>query len=321
MLPVPLSMLPALSPAAAKAVDVSPTEIIERWLASVSANTRRSYAYWLVSFQRWAMPAAAAPEDALRLLCSAGPGPAHGLVEGWRDMLLEKLAPGTVGGACAALSSLLRACRKAGLATFSLERIAPKRERVQDRSGPPRHDVVLLLGHVDGLAAKGDKRAVRDAALLRLLACCGLRRAEAAGLDVADVDLERGLVWPRRKGFKQRAATSVSTNTVAALRAWLAVRGSEAGPLFCRLDRARAGVARISGEAVRCVARDRSRAAGVRVVVRPHGLRHAGATFLAEHASLDQLMAFGAWKSLSSASAYLDSVDGTRAKALAIVDA
>src|SRR6478752_2032298 len=47
-------------------------------------------------------------------------------------------------------------------------------------------------------------RALRDRALLELMYACGLRASEAIGLDVADVDLEDGLLRAQGKGSKER---------------------------------------------------------------------------------------------------------------------
>lgn len=87
---------------------------------------------------------------------------------------------------------------------------------------------------------------VRDTALLRLLGDCGLRIAEATGLDVGDVDLERReLVVQHGKGDKKRSI-SVTKSAAEALAVWirrrrpLAVRGERAVLLnvgrYCRAD-------------------------------------------------------------------------------------
>ena len=81
---------PALSPAAAKALDITPSEIIARWLANLSPAALRSYKRALRSFCGWALADADAnPERALQLLVEAGCGPAHSLVTEWRDHLLS----------------------------------------------------------------------------------------------------------------------------------------------------------------------------------------------------------------------------------------
>jgi len=87
------------------------------------------------------------------------------------------------------------------------------------------------------------RAAVRDRALLTLGFAAALRRSELVGLDVVDVRfVPKGLLVRIRRGktdqeghgrdvgvFRGRRAT---TCPVRALRAWLFVRGREAGPLF-----------------------------------------------------------------------------------------
>jgi hypothetical protein len=63
-----------------------------------------------------------------------------------------------------------------------------------------------------------------------------------------------------------------------------------------------------------------ARRAGLRAVVRPHGLRHAAASFVAQKASLSELMACGGWASLSAAKRYIDAHAVDRQKALAILE-
>lgn len=318
------SLLPALSPAAAKALDTNPAEIIQRWIASVSPDARRAYQRALSRFTQWAMPGAENPQDGLELLCRSGAGGAHELLAGWRDELLQKLAPGSVAGQLSAIGSLLRACRRAGLITFTIEGVAPRRERVEDRRGPRRADVERLLAHVDELAAQGDRRAIRDAAILRCLYCCAMRRGEVAGLRLEDVSLDAAdgaTVSPRRKGARTRQPLGVSERTAAAIAAWLAVRGPEDGALFFRLDRDHGDREHLTGESLRHLLKQRANAAGIKAVCRPHGLRHSSASELARRGSLDELMSLGGWRSLSAASAYLDRRDENRRRALALVDA
>jgi integrase len=269
------------------------------------------------------MPESVNPHDGLALLCRSGSGPAHELLASWRDHLLATLAPGTVASGISAIASLLRCCRRAGLVAFTIEGIAPKRERVQDRRGPRRADVERLVGHVDELAALGHRRAVRDAAILRCLYCCAMRRGEVAGLRFPeDVNLDApdgATVSPRRKGARTRQPLGVSERTAVAIASWIAVRGSEPGALFHRTDR-RDQRGHLTGESIRHLLAMRAREARIKAPCRPHGMRHSSASELARRGSLDELMSLGGWKSLSAASAYLDKRDENRRRALALVD-
>ncbi len=322
----PLALLPALTRAAAEAAAVDPQTLIRRWLDSKSPTARRTYRRALLRFAAWAIEGGEhSPEDGMRLLVESGPGPAHSMVERWRDELLEQgLAPGTVAGQCTALASLVRCCRRAGLCSWSLEGVAPRAERRHDRSGPRRGDVERLVAFVDDAAEHANtaarrRRAVRDAAVLRLLYSAGLRRSEAAQLRVEDVDLSAPCVRPRRKGKREREAVSISAGTAAALHRWLELRGTTPGWLFTRTDRGDDSVP-IAGETIRRLLSAWAARAGLRGTIRPHGLRHSGATEVAAHGTLAQLMSYGGWRSMSSASQYLDKREEERAAALAVVD-
>ena len=310
-----------LTTAASQAADVDPQTIVRRWLDAKSPSARRTYAAALRLFASWAIEQTdVEPHVALRVLCEAGPGAAHSMAERWRDsMLAAGLSTGTVAGRCAALSSLVGCCRRAGLVSWSLEGIAPRVEQRHDRSGPRRHEVQRLVEFVDAQAAAGDRQAVRDAAVIRLLFCAGLRRAEATQLRLEDVDLAAGTVSPRRKGKRERNRVSITAGTVEAIRRWVQVRGDAAGWLFVRTDRADESRP-LSGESVRRLLRSWAAHAGVRATIRPHGLRHSGATEVAARGSLAALMSYGGWSSMTSASRYLDKREQHRVEALELVE-
>lgn len=73
--------------------------------------------------------------------------------------------------------------------------------------------------------------AVRNRALIGLLLDTGIRRAEAAGIKLADVDLENSDLTVIGKGNKQRRVP-YSTSVKVLLAEWIALRGQEDGELF-----------------------------------------------------------------------------------------
>jgi integrase/recombinase XerC len=313
-----------LSPAAAKAINLDPREIVQRWLSGLAAGSRVIYARALRNFTAWALPAATDSEEGLRLLCSAGAAGSFGLLVGWRDSQ-QGLAPNTIASNISAITSLLRVARRCGLIDFVVDGVAPVRERVQDRSGPALGDVQRMVATIDDAAVGGLPRAVRDAAIVRLLFCCAMRRNEVCTLQLADVNLDHPdgpQVRALRKGHRQRKPVLISTNTAAAIARWVEVRGQEPGPLFYRLDRDVAAQDRrpLQGQALAGVVGAWARAAGIRVRVRCHGLRHSAASEAARRGSLAELQALGSWRSLSSAGAYIDERQDVRRRALAIVD-
>lgn len=223
--------------------------IIGRWIASVSEDARRAYRRALSTFTTWAMPDATDPHQGLQLLCGAGAGGAHELLAGWRDHLLELgRAPGTVAGQVSAIASLLRCCRRAGLVAFQVDGIAPRRERAKDRRVPARAEVERLLAHVDELAAAGDRRAIRDAAVLRCLYCAEMKRGDITKMTLAS--------WSRMR---------LPNTTAAAISAWLAVRGVKPGAMFYRLDRD-SERKHLTGESIRASLEQWCKGAGIQTV-------------------------------------------------------
>jgi len=123
-----------------------------------------------------------------------------------------------------------------------------------------------------------DFSACRDHAILELLYSSGLRLSELVGLNIADIDLQQGLVVVLGKGNKQRMLP-VGSKAVAAIQHWLTVRGqtkTDDQALFIGV-RGR----RMSPQLVR----ERVRQAGARDLgqhLHPHMLRHSFASHILE---------------------------------------
>src|SRR3989440_5984921 len=110
-------------------------------------------------------------------------------------------SPATIHRKAACLRSFYRHLRREGVLesdpTASLS--APRRGRKLPQ--------VLSRGEIDRLLDQPrghDPSALRDRALLELMYACGLRASEAIGLEVADVDVEDGVLRARGKGSKER---------------------------------------------------------------------------------------------------------------------
>jgi site-specific recombinase XerD len=114
----------------------------------------------------------------------------------------------------------------------------------------------------------------RDDAVLELLYGSGLRVSELCGIDVAALDLDRGLVIVLGKGAKERMVP-MSDPAVAALRAWLPVRSEMVGG-------ADPGVVFVNRRLKPLTPRDVRRVLDRRspTMTHPHALRHSFATHL-----------------------------------------
>ncbi len=121
----------------------------------------------------------------------------------------------------------------------------------------------------------------RDRAILELLYGCGLRVAELCGLDVDDVDLDRGRVRVLGKGGKERELP-LGDQAADALEAYLReARGAMGMPgeralLFNRRAK------RLSTRDARSVVARYRHAIGADRQMSPHTLRHSFATHLLE---------------------------------------
>jgi integrase/recombinase XerD len=146
----------------------------------------------------------------------------------------------------------------------------------------PLDDVLAL---VEAAGFDGTPKAVRDQALLEFLYGTGARIGEAVGLDLDDLDLERGTVLLHGKGGKDRVVP-VGGFAREAISAYL-VRGR---PTFAAASRAgRGGSAalfvnsrggRLSRQSAWTILRTSAERAGLRVAIGPHTLRHSFATHL-----------------------------------------
>jgi integrase/recombinase XerC len=246
-------------------VEADPAEgLLAAFLSGRSDCTRRAYSQDLDDFQRFL--GVGKVSEAAHLLLSRGHGDANALALAWRANLREReLQAATINRRLAALRSLVQLARK-------LEVKNVRAESYRDTRGPGRRGVRLLLDEVE---RRRDKKALRDRAALRLLYDLGLRRSEVVALDVDDLDLDAGTVAVLGKGRTQKTSLTLPEPTKAALQKWLEARGTEMGPLFINLDRARKGC-RLTGTSLYRIVRRLGEKVGLRV--RPHGLRHTAIT-------------------------------------------
>jgi integrase/recombinase XerD len=183
----------------------------------------------------------------------------------------------TIHRKAACLRSFYRHLRREGVVdgdpTASLT--APRRGRKLPQ--------VLTRGEVDRLLScpsGTEPTDLRDRALLELMYACGLRASEAIGLDVADVDVEEGVLRARGKGAKERVVP-VGRAAREATRRYLE-RGRPA--LVGVRPEARLFVnfrgAALTRQGLYKIVRRHALAAGLEDRMSPHTLRHTFATHL-----------------------------------------
>ncbi|WP_300271366.1 tyrosine recombinase XerC [Halomonas sp.] len=147
----------------------------------------------------------------------------------------------------------------------------------QPRHLPSPVDVDRLARFLD-TPHDGSPLAVRDQAMLELLYSSGLRLAELAGLDLADLRGERVRVLG--KGAKPRQVP-VGSRARAALSAWLGIRATLAADGERALFVGRGGH-RLGHRAIQQRLAREARRRGLDEHLHPHRLRHSFASHLLE---------------------------------------
>jgi site-specific recombinase XerD len=194
-----------------------------------------------------------------------------------RSRLAERYRPATVNKTLAAVRGVLKEAWRLNLMP------ADDYHRAVDLRGVSSHTLprgrALSTGEIRALfvtcAEDRSPAGARDAAMLALLYGAGMRRQEVVQLDLDDVDIETGAVTIRAaKGRKDRIAYT-SNGSLAALQAWVAVRGPEPGSLFVPVaKRGKITVRRMIPHAIYKMVGKRARQAGVKAFS-PHDLRRS----------------------------------------------
>lgn len=246
---------------------------VERYLETYSYATAKQYRRDLADFAvfRGATDAAAA----IDAVCSGTSAAGHDAALGYRTYLLGRgLAPATIARRLAALRSVLKVARTLGRMDWALEVDSPRSETYRDTRGPGldgwRRLRALAVSEATSAAGR------RNLAMVLMLHDLALRRAELVAIDLADLDLPGGTVAIVGKGKREPVRLTMPRAIMAALAEWLKDRGSAAGPLFPRLDRA--GQGRLTGEGLAGILDELGRRAGLGRKLRPHGLRHQAIT-------------------------------------------
>jgi integrase len=246
---------------------------------SLAENTRRAYQSDLRHFEVWGGSLPASPETVAAYLA------AHADCLSVTT-LIRHLASLSKAHQARGLSNPMRS----ELVRATLRGIKRKRRRTALQAKPLLRDDLLLV-----LDAMGnDLKDLRDRAILLIGFAAALRRSELVALDVADVEhVRHGIVLHLRRsktdqdGQGHNIAIPYGRSRwcpVACLDAWLSASGITESAMFRPVDRhARVHNARLSGEAVSIVVRERVAAAGLDPIgYSGHSLRAGLATSAAQ---------------------------------------
>lgn len=141
----------------------------------------------------------------------------------------------------------------------------------------------LTPGEIGALlnTCAGDETAAgaRDAAIIALLYGAGLRRSEAAALDLIHYNSVTGELKVRGKGDAERLVP-LEAGVMAAINDWISVRGSSENPLLCPVRKGgKIDLRRMSAQAIYDSLSKRAIAAGI-PALSPHDLRRTFASDL-----------------------------------------
>jgi site-specific recombinase XerD len=193
-----------------------------------------------------------------------------------REQLVARdLAPATVNLTLAALRGVAKEAWNLGLMTAEeyarVKSVKPARgSRLPAGRSASRGELAAIL---DACAGDPSLAGVRDAAMIALLYAGGLRRAELAGLEVADwTAVSAELKVRHGKGNKQRIIY-LTPGAAQLLQDWLTVRGPYVGRLFVSINKGGKLQGRgLTAQAVYNVVSKRATQAGI-PALSPHDMR------------------------------------------------
>jgi integrase/recombinase XerC len=178
------------------------------------------------------------------------------------------------------------------------------------RPAPLKVDEVMKLLRTS-LAGRTDAAQRRDNAIMELFYASGMRRAELAGVRLADVDLAERTIRVTGKGNKERLVV-INRAAAEAIEAYLRVRQRSADPA---LFLGRGGKA-LTPKHVWRIFRDIYRVSGIQKHASPHTLRHSFATHLVENGvDLETVRELLGHESLATTGVYLQLAMGHKRRA------
>lgn len=155
-----------------------------------------------------------------------------------RARLRGEFAPATANKILSVLRGVLRRARDEGLMREQDFQAAASLDGFKSAAGA--EPVVVVTDEVVGRlrdACGADAGGLRDRALLELFLCTGMRRAEAAHLDVHDYDATSGALTIRGERPEYSRRAGLGREGRRAIAAWLGLRAEKKGPLLMPVDR------------------------------------------------------------------------------------
>jgi integrase/recombinase XerC len=218
---------------------------------------------------------------------------------------LKGKSKATMARKLSALRTFFKYLQRRGVLEQNPARLAPTPKA--DKPLPRFLTVDEVFHLLERVGGETSFRSRRDRAILELFYSAGVRLSELAGLKMADLDLDEGLVRVWGKGAKERLAF-LGKPALVALKGYLPEREQflhKKSLTTTALFLNNRGTGLSSRQIARVVGRW-SRLAGLSGSLTPHGLRHSFATHLMEgQADLRAVQELLGHTSISSTQRYL----------------
>lgn len=240
------------------------------------------------------------------------------LAEYQKALLDGGYLPNSINVKIASIKALVNYAYSLEACSYTLDKVkALSPEVYRDTKGTSVTNMAQILAAPDTSTLKGK----RDAALLRLLWDCGLRRAEAVNLNWEDFNPGERTLKILAKGRVSREAIALSPKSVASLLDWLDARGAvnPSYPIFTSLDhRYQGDNKRISGKAVYNLVKEYSGSVEGGKVLSPHKIRHSAITAVldATGGNVRQAQSLSRHKNTDTLIKYDDNRKGEQQKAV-----
>lgn len=245
--------------------------LLKAFLSGRKPSTLRTYQQGLQNFLQFLQASgveAADPNQAAAFLLSRRHGEANKVAYDFKAWMIDsKFASATINNRLAALRALVKLGQIMGVVPWELQVQGVPNEAYRDTAGP---GFDKIREKVRELEASTEPKAIRDAAIVALLGALGLRRGEAAALDIEDIDFEKKKLYYLGKGRTNYEPMSLPDRIVDLLKRWIAVRKVSKGPLFTNFDPAGKGE-RLTGKSIWRITTGYG-------LGRAHGLRHSAIT-------------------------------------------
>lgn len=200
------------------------------------------------------------------------------------ELSQEKKSPATINIYLSALKGVAKEAWRKGLIDVEAYQHIKEIKRVKGSRTTKGRALELdeLNSLIDYCMMQDGVIAMRDAAVIALVYGAGLRRHEAAGLMLSDLNIPEASLRVLGKGNKERV-NALHNRILEILDVWLIERGVEPGPLFQRARKGNKLINEpISGQTIYDIIIRRYKEAGLKRLT-PHDLRRTFATKLLEN--------------------------------------